>query len=90
MVDADKVLAGALCGLVALELEDGEVDHAVGQEHALSQRAVELDDLLEAHRLLVESAVSHGSSTLRAMWRIRPLVCAVMDGLLPIGIEREV
>src|SRR5262249_46522795 len=54
MVDADEVLAGALGGLVALELQDGEVDHAVGQEHALGQGAVELDDLLEAHGVLVE------------------------------------
>src|SRR5688572_6857794 len=54
MVDADEVHAGALRGLVALEVEDGEVDHAVGQEHALGQRAVELHDFLQPDRLLVE------------------------------------
>ena len=53
-MDADEVLAGALRGLVALEVQDGEVDHAVGQEHALGQRAVELGDFLQAHGLLVE------------------------------------
>src|SRR6185437_14354914 len=54
MVDADEIRAGALRGLVALEMEDGEVDHAVGQEHALGKRAVELDDLFQAQGLLVE------------------------------------
>ena len=54
VVDADIVLAGALRGLVALEVQDGEVDHAVGQEHALGQRAVELGDFLQADGLLVE------------------------------------
>src|SRR6266850_4128519 len=54
VVDADKVHAGALRSLVALEVEDGEVDHAVSQEHALGQRAVELRDFLQAHSLLVE------------------------------------
>src|SRR5262249_55558970 len=54
VVDADIVRARALRGLVALEVQDGEVDHAVGQEHALSQRGVEFRDFLQAHGLLVE------------------------------------
>ena len=41
VMDADIVLAGALRGLVALEVQDGQVDHPVGQEHALGQRAIE-------------------------------------------------
>jgi hypothetical protein len=54
VVDADIVHAGALRGLVALEVKDGEVDHAVGQEHALGQGAVDLHDFLQAHGLLIK------------------------------------
>ena len=54
MVDANEILAGALRRLVALEMQDRQVDHAVSQEHALGQRAVEFGDFLQAHRLLVE------------------------------------
>src|SRR5262249_46467144 len=54
VVNADIVRAGALRGLVALEVENGEVDHAVGQEHTLGQWAVELSDFLEADGLLVK------------------------------------
>ena len=54
VMDADKILAGALGGLVALEVQDRQIDDPVGQEHPLGERAVEFRHFLQTHRLLVE------------------------------------
>jgi hypothetical protein len=54
MVQSDIVLAGALRRHVVLELQQREVHHAVGQEHAFRELAVGLAELFQAERLLVE------------------------------------
>src|SRR5262249_40421339 len=54
VMDADEVFAGALRGLIALEVQDGEVHDAIREEDAFGQWAVELRDFLQANGLLVE------------------------------------
>jgi hypothetical protein len=80
MVQSDIVLAGALRRHVVLELQQREVHHAVGQEHAFRELAVGLAELFQAERLLVELRRSPGIGTLIAMCRIFPLLLAAKDG----------
>src|SRR5438105_8046285 len=55
VVDAGEVLAALAAGRrIVLEIEDGEVDVAVGEEDAARPRIVDLADFLHAERLDVE------------------------------------
>ena len=70
VVDADVILARTLRRLVGLELQEGQIDDAIGQEYAFGERAVELRYLLEPERLLVE---------LRGLPRILNAQCDMAD-----------
>src|SRR6266850_5705474 len=55
VVDAGEVLAALAAGRrIVLEIEDGEIDIAVGEEDAARPRIVNLADFLHAERLDVE------------------------------------
>ena len=70
MVEADEIDAGALGRLVRLEVQDRQVDHAVGQEHALGQRPVQFRHFLKANASACRTRRSPTDrSTLSATWR---------------------
>src|SRR5262245_43351879 len=87
MVDANEILARTLRCRVGLELQEGKIDDAIGQEHAFGKRAVELRYLLEPERLLIE---------LRGLPRVLNAQCDMADtafrllchGEPPIGCSR--
>src|SRR5262249_53147813 len=70
VVDANEILAHSLRRLIGLELQEGQIDDAIGQEYAFGERAVELRYLLEPERLLIE---------LRSLPRILNAQCDMAD-----------
>src|SRR6516164_4412592 len=87
MVDANEILARTLRRSVGLELQEGKIHDAISQEHAFGEYAVELRDLLEPERLLIE---------FRGLPRILNAQCDMSDtafrllrhGESPVGSSR--
>src|SRR5262249_19311168 len=87
MVDTNEILARTLRRRVGLELQEGKIHDAIGQEHAFGERAVELRYLLEPQRLLIE---------LRGLPRVLNAQCDMADTALrllrqwepPVGCSR--
>src|SRR5262249_15265605 len=70
MVDANEVLARTLRRRIGLELQEGKIHDAIGQEHTFGERAVELRYLLEPECLLIE---------LRGLPRVLNAECDMAD-----------